>query len=347
MKLTWRPLDLELRRTFAISHGSIDVRHNVLVTIEAGGISGLGEAEPTSYYDETAESVIAELERFDPAPLGGVTKGVGVPEIVVECAPQLRDSISVLAALDAALWDIRGKQLGEPVWKLLGAPGTSNVPTSYTIAFGDPDTMAREAESAGEFRLLKIKVGTDNDIACLAAIREVSDVPIRVDANAAWTADEAIDRIGEMMAFGIELVEQPCAREDIDGLRRVREAATVPIIADESCHTADDVDALAGAVDGVNVKLVKCGGLCEAKRIVARAKERGLMLMAGCMTSSSLAITTAAHIAGWMDFVDLDGNLLLERDPFRGATLEDGVVQIPTAPGLGVEGGGDNANAGD
>ena len=347
MKLTWQPLDLRLRRTFAISHGAIDVRHNVLVRIDVGGIVGLGEAEPVPYYDETAGSAIAALEHFDPAPLDGIGKGAGVPEIVAECASQLGGSMSVLAALDAALWDVRGKQLGEPVWKLLGAPGTSTVPTSYTIAFGDPDTMAREAESAREFRRLKIKVGSDNDIACLSAIREVTDVPVRVDANAAWTADEAIDRIGEMMAFGIELVEQPCAREDIDGLRRVRETATVPIIADESCHTDDDVDALAGAVDGVNIKLVKCGGLCEAKRIVARAKERGLMLMAGCMTSSSLAITAASHIAGWMDFVDLDGNLLLERDPFRGASLEDGVVQPPAAPGLGVEGDEADANARD
>ncbi len=347
MKLTWRPLDLKLRRMFAISHGAIDVRHNVLVRIDAGGITGLGEAEPTAYYNETAESAIAALERCDPTPLEGISKGVGVPEIVAECASQLQGSISVLAALDAALWDIRGKQLGEPVWKLLDAPGVSRKPTSYTIAFGDPDTMAREAETAHGFRRLKIKVGTDRDIACLAAIREVSDVPIRVDANAAWTADEAIDRIGEMMAFGIELIEQPCAREDIDGLRRVRDAATVPIIADESCHTADDVAALTGAVDGVNIKLVKSGGLCEAKRIVASAKEHGLMLMAGCMTSSSLAITAASHIAGWMDFVDLDGNWLLERDPFRGASLENGVVQPPATPGLGVEGDGNNAHASD
>jgi len=347
VKLTWRPLDLKLRRTFAISHGSTDVRHNVLARIEAGGTVGLGEAEPTSYYGETAESVVAALEQFDPAPLESISKGVGVAEIVAECASQFEGNVSVLAALDAALWDIRGKQLGKPVWKLLDAPGTSTVPTSYTIAFGDPDTMAREAETARGFRRLKIKVGSDQDIACLAAVREVTDVPIRVDANAAWSADEAIDRIGEMMAFGIELVEQPCAREDIDGLRRVREATRVPIIADESCHTADDVAALAGAVDGVNVKLVKCGGLCEARRIVAAAREHGLMLMAGCMTSSSLAITAAAHIAGWMDFVDLDGNLLLERDPFRGASIENGIVKVPTAPGLGVEGDGNNANAHD
>ena len=339
MKLTWRPLDLKLRRTFAISHGATDVRHNVLVSLDADGVIGLGEAEPTAYYGETAETAIAALERFDPAPLDAVARGVPVGEIVAQCAPRLDGSASVLAALDAALWDVRGKQLGKPVWELLGAPPASHVPTSYTIGFGDPDTMAREAEAATAFKRLKIKVGAENDLACLAAIREVTDVPIRVDANAAWAAGEAVQRIAEMMGFGIELVEQPCGRDDIAGLRRVREAAAVPIIADESCHTADDVDALAGAVDGVNIKLVKSGGLCEAARIVARAKERGLKLMVGCMTSSSLAITAAAHIAGWMDFVDLDGNLLLASDPFRGAAVENGVVQIPAAPGLGVEGG--------
>ena len=337
MKLSWQPLDVKLKRTFTISRQSMDVRHNVLVTLEAGGITGLGEAEPTAYYDETAESAVAALERFDPAPLAKVEQDVPVADIVAECAAQLPGAMSVVAALDAALWDIRGKQLGEPVWKMLGAPNVCTVPTSYTIGMADPDTMARDAEEVGDrYKVLKIKVGADEDIACLTAIREVTALPIRVDANAAWTADEAIDRIAGMMEFDIELVEQPCAREDIDGLRRVHEAAAVPIIADESCHTAGDVGALAGAVDGVNIKLVKSGGLCEAKRIVARAREHDLKLMIGCMTSSSLAITAGAHIAGWMDFVDLDGNLLLADDPFRGATVEGGVIQIPNAPGLGV-----------
>jgi len=339
LKLSWRPLDVRLRQTFTISSQSLDVRHNVLVTIEAGGGTvGRGEAEPTTYYDETAESAIAALEAFDPAPLAKIDQDVPVDDIVGECAGQLAGAMSVLAALDAALWDIRGKQLGEPVWKLLGAPPKTNTPTSYTIGIADPDTMARGAEEAKErYSILKVKVGSDDDLARLTAIRQVTDLPIRVDANAAWTADEAIDKIAEMMQFGIELVEQPCAREDIDGLRRVREAAAVPIIADESCHTADDVDRLAGVVDGVNIKLVKSGGLSEAKRIVARAHQCGLKLMVGCMTSSSLAITAGAHIAGWMDFIDLDGNLLLADDPFRGATVEGGYIQIPTAPGLGVE----------
>jgi len=339
VKLSWNQLDVRLRQTFTISSQSLDVRRNVLVTLEAGGgIVGRGEAEPTPYYDETADSAIAALEAFDPAPLARIEEDVPVDDIVAECAEQLPGAMSVLAALDAALWDIRGKQLGEPVWRLFGAPGKTNTPTSYTIGIADPDTMARGAEEvAGRYEILKIKVGSDGDPARLTAIRQVTGLPIRVDANAAWTADEAIDKIAEMMQFGIELVEQPCAREDIDGLRRVREAATVPIIADESCHTADDVGLLAGAVDGVNIKLVKSGGLCEARRIVSRAYECGLTLMIGCMTSSSLAITAGAHIAGWMDFIDLDGNLLLADDPFRGATVEDGYIQIPTAPGLGVE----------
>ncbi len=337
MKLTWRQIDLRLRRTFTISRQSTDVRHNVVVELEVGGCVGLGEAEPTSFYSETAESAIAALERFAPSPLGAIAQDVPVDVIVAKCAEQLGGSMSVLAALDAALWDIRGKQTGRPVWNLLGAPGKCTMPTSYTIGIADPDTMARGAEEAGgRYKVLKIKVGGDSDVACLTAIRRVTRLPIRVDANAAWTADEAIEKIGRLTEFGIELVEQPCARWDIDGLRRVRQASAVPIFADESCHTVSDVDRLDGAVDGVNIKLVKSGGLCEARRIVARARELGLRLMAGCMTSSSLAITAAAQIAGWMDFVDLDGNLLLAEDPFRGATVEDGLVNVPEGPGLGV-----------
>ncbi len=337
MKLTWRRLDLRLRRTFTISRESLDVRRNVLVRLEAAGHAGLGEAEPTPFYGETAETALAALEHFDPAPLAGIERGEDVDTIVAECAARLKGHMSVIAALDAALWDIRGKQLGEPVWKLLDAPCRCSVPTSYTIGIADPDKMARAVEEVrGLYRVFKIKVGGENDVACLKAVRRVTDVPIRVDANAAWSADEAVERIREIAAFGVELVEQPCAREDIAGLHRVREAVDVPIIADESCHTAGDLDALDGAVDGVNIKLVKTGGLCEAARLARRALDLGLKVMVGCMTSSALAVTAATHVAGWADYVDLDGNLLLADDPFRGATVRAGVVQIPRGRGLGV-----------
>ena len=337
MRLTWRPLDLTLEEPFTISRSSIAVRHNVLVEIEVGGVAGRGEAEPTPYYGETAGTALTALERFDPAPLEGIGRDDSIEEIVSACAEQLRGHVSVLAALDAALWDVRGRQLGRPVWALLGAPGTCRVPTSYTIAIADPDAMARRAERAARsYKVLKVKVGTDDDAARLRAIREVTALPIRLDANAAWRADEARERVGQLAEFGIELVEQPCAREDIEGLARVREASPVPILADESCHTAADIPRLASAVDGVNVKLVKSGGLCEGARVVAAAGEHGMKVMIGCMTSSSLAITAAAHLAGRADFVDLDGNLLLAEDPFRGALVEDGVIQIPQSPGLGV-----------
>jgi L-alanine-DL-glutamate epimerase-like enolase superfamily enzyme len=340
VKLTWRPLPLPLRQTFTIAHRSIDARQNVLVELEAGGIVGRGEAEPTPYYDETAETALAALKAFDPAPLAGIEGGQPVAEIVIACAGQLGRNMSVLAALDAALWDIRGKQLGRPVWNLLGAPPRCRVPTSYTIGMADPDTMAREAERVRDtYRILKIKVGGESDVACLRAIRSVTDLPVRVDANAAWTGPEAVERIAELSEFGLELIEQPCPRADLDGLGRAAGSTELPVIADESCHTAADVDRLAGVVDGVNIKLTKSGGLCEAARIVERAKTHGLKLMIGCMTSSSLAVTAAAHVAGWMDFIDLDGNLLLAEDPFRGATVQGGMIRIPDAPGLGVEKG--------
>ena len=339
MQLTWRPIDLRLRKPFKIAgQAATEVRHNVAVSLDAGQYVGLGEAEPTGYYGENAETAMTALEQFDTAALDGFERGEPVEKMSDACAEQLAPKhMSVLSAIDCALWDLAGKRAGQPVWRLLGMPPKCAVPTSFTLGMAEPDEMAHDAATASAtYKILKIKVGSENDIAVLEAIRRVTNVPLRVDANSAWTANDAIERIRDIAAFGIELVEQPCARQDIDGLRRVREKSPVPIIADESCHTARDVDTLAGAVDGVNIKLVKSGGLSEAVRIIRRARELGLRLMVGCMTSSSLAITAASHICGAMEFVDLDGNLLLADDPYMGATVRDGVIEIPSVPGLGA-----------
>lgn len=339
MRLTWHPIDLPLSKPFKIAgQAATEVRHNVIVSLESGELVGMGEAEPTGYYGESAQTAIGALDDFDVSALDGFERGESVEKITAACAEQLVPKhMSVLSAIDCALWDLAGKRANQPVWGLLGMPPACTVPTSFTLGMAAPDEMARDAAvAARKYKILKIKVGSENDIAVLEAIRRVTDIPLRVDANSAWNADEAIERIHAIAVFNVELVEQPCARHDIDGLRRVRDKSPVPIIADESCHTARDVDTLAGAVDGVNIKLVKSGGLSEAVRIIRRANDLGLRLMVGCMTSSSLAITAASHIYGAMEFVDLDGNLLLADDPYAGATLRDGAIDIPSEPGLGV-----------
>ena len=191
----------------------------------------------------------------------------------------------------------------------------------------------REAEA---YPLLKVKLGTDRDLELIRALREVTDKPIYVDANTAWTPKEAVRMIRELAPYGVELIEQPTKPDDLEGLKFVREHSELPIFADESVKRAADIPSLVGCVDGINIKLVKCGGLLEAMRIIHIARAHGLQVMIGCMIESSLGITAAAHLTPLVDYADLDGHLLVANDPYRGVTLEKGKLILPNLPGIGV-----------
>jgi L-alanine-DL-glutamate epimerase-like enolase superfamily enzyme len=294
----------------------------------------LGEAAPYAFYGELRGTVGACLDAFadllgdDPFALDTVLDALDA---------RVAHNPSAKAAVDMALHDLLGKTTGRPLWQLWGLDPARGPLTSYSIGLDAPEVMAEKARNAAAFPILKIKVGTPRDLENVRAIREaVPEARLVVDANAAWTPHQAVRRIKELEPFGVEFVEQPVAARDLAGLRFVRERSALPLIADESCATADDVAALAGCVDGINVKLMKCGGLRRARRVIEVARAHHLAVMCGCLIESSLSITAAAHLLPLLDYADLDGNLLIAADPFEGVRCTAGRLTLPTGPGLGV-----------
>jgi L-alanine-DL-glutamate epimerase-like enolase superfamily enzyme len=228
--------------------------------------------------------------------------------------------------------------LGAPVYQLLGLDPTATPRTSFTIGIDTPEAMARKAAEAHAYPILKVKVGTPRDRDNLEAIRaQRPDAVIRVDANEAWTPKEAVRHIDELAAYDLEFVEQPVLGHDLEGLGHVRDAVALPVIADESCVVPHDVPRVAPYVDGINIKLMKCGGIYPALRMIHLARAHGLQVMMGCMIESSVAITAAAHLSPLLDYADLDGNLLIDDDPYRGVEVVEGRLTLSSEPGLGVQ----------
>jgi L-alanine-DL-glutamate epimerase-like enolase superfamily enzyme len=334
LRLTHEVLELETARPFGIARGTTSTRRVVWVRLaDADGVEGWGEAAPSPYYGETADSVVAALRVIEPVLPPDPFELENADAAMLQV---LRGDAAARAAVSAALHDLAGKRLGAPLWKLWGLDPGRAPRSSFTIGLDSPEVVQEKVREAASYPILKIKVGTRDDEAILRAVREVTDKPLRVDANAGWTAPQAIARLPLLEAMGVELVEQPVPPDDLEGLAAVHRASRLPIVADEACRTAADIPRLAGAVDGVNIKLAKCGSLREALRMVAVARAHRLSVMVGCMIETSLGITAAAHLTPLVDIVDLDGAALLARDPFLGASIEGGRVALPDGPGLGV-----------
>jgi L-alanine-DL-glutamate epimerase-like enolase superfamily enzyme len=332
VKLSARIVSLELAETFTIARGSQDVAEVVEIEIRHEGVSGFGEATPQEVYDESPESAKAYAEAVSPD-LGDDPFAL---ETVMERLPPVQ--YAARAAIDAALHDLQGKLAGQPVWRLLGLR-REGPPTSWTIWLGDPDDMARRTEAVeGRFKRLKLKLGGRDglDVERVGAVRSVTDLPLMVDVNEAWSLDEALEALSQLKELGVEYCEQPLPAGDPGG-PALKERSPLPIFVDEDCHVAADVPACAERAHGVNIKLAKSGGIREAIRIAHVARALGLGVMLGCMNESGLAIAAGAQIASLCDHVDLDGNLLLRHDPWPGVELVDG-VQLPSdSPGLGVQ----------
>ena len=246
---------------------------------------------------------------------------------------------SARAALSAALHDLVVKKLGQPLWRLWGLDPTRAPKSSFTIGLDTPEKMRAKVAEAAEYPILKIKLGTDHDEEILRTIRDATDKPIRVDANAGWTVARAKEMVPVLKEFGVEFLEQPLAPDDLDGLAEVRRTASqheLPVVVDESCLVSADIPRLAGRVDGINIKLAKCGSLREALRMIATARAHNMLVMVGCMIETSLGITAAAHFTPLVDAADLDGAALTTDDPFVGASIDGGQIRLPTEPGLGV-----------
>jgi L-alanine-DL-glutamate epimerase-like enolase superfamily enzyme len=245
---------------------------------------------------------------------------------------------SAHAGVSAALHDLVGKDAGLPLWKLWGLDPAEAPLSSFTIGLDEPDVVRQKVLEAAEYPILKVKLGTDRDEEILSTICDAAspETVLRVDANAAWTARQAVERIEMLAAYGVEFVEQPLDPADHEGFRFLHGRSALPIIADESCIDSAGVPGLVGLVDGINIKLAKCGGPREALRMIHSARASGLLVMMGCMLESSLGIAPAAHLASLLDYADLDGAALLAEDPFVGPGLVGPAIQTGDAPGLGV-----------
>lgn len=325
-----RLVDLELRHTFRLSRGASDTRRNVIVEVEQDGFVGLGEAAPIARYAQDWQSASAAIEMMARSleDLGAYRDAVARVAVPGQRAAE--------AALDMAVWDLAGKRLGAPIWRLLGLDLDSVPATSFTIGLDDPATMIAKTLEATGFRALKVKLGGPNDRAAIEAVRSVTDLPLRIDANEGWTLAQARANLAWLAELGVELVEQPMPADDLAGHKELRRASPLPIFADESIARAADIPRLADSFDGINIKLMKCGGLAEALRMIATARAHGLQVMLGCMIESSVATSAAAQISPLVDYADLDGSLLVSNDPFVGAKLENGCLRPSDEPGLGV-----------
>lgn len=337
MKLHYEIVPVRTKHPFIIARGGSSEWRVVWVRlVDDDGLEGWGEAAPSRFYGETPDTVVAALERLRPT-----VEALDPWHLVAAedaLAKELRGNAAARTALSVALHDLAGKRLGVPVWRMWGLDPSIAPLSSFTIGISDDDdTLRARVSEAAEYPVLKIKLGSSRDEAIIDVVRSAApDKILRVDANAAWTAKQALGMIELLADYDVEFVEQPLPPHDLEGLRFVRDRSPLPIIADESCLVATDVARLAGVVDGVNLKLAKCGGLGEALKIIHTARAHGMLVMAGCMIESSLGISAAAQLAPLLDFADLDGAALLAEDPFRGATISGGRIELPTAPGLGV-----------
>lgn len=342
MRARFDTVELSTTVPFRISRGTTTTTENVVVALEHDGETGYGAAAPSRYYGETTESVEARL----PA-LFEVVEAAGDPyaprTIHDELCAVAADYPAARAAVDVALWDLAGKLLDAPVYRILGlsADPEGCPPTSFTVGLAETSEMergAREAAAAG-YPVLKVKLGTNRDLAIVEAIREAApDVRLRVDANESWDVDEAVRKCEALSAYDVEFVEQPVAASDPDGLLEVHERSPIPIAVDESCLTADDVPAVADRCDVVTLKLMKTGGLTPALDLVATARAHGLEVMCGCMLETNASIAAAAHLLPMVEYADLDGSLLLESDPYAGVQVSQGRFDLASVErGTGAE----------
>jgi len=334
MKLTIRSFDLPLKYTFTISYDSRDVQPTLIVELEHNGQKGYGEATSNPYYGFTIENMTAALEN-----IRGLIEETELesPEAFwATVQPHLQDNPFALCALDLAANDLFGKLQGQPLYKLWGL-NTEHIPlTNYTIGIDTIENMVKKLKEM-PWPLYKIKLGTKEDVAIIQELRKHTDAVFRVDANCAWGVEETIENSKQLKPLGVEFIEQPMRADDLEGMKKVYEQSVLPLIADESCITESDVAKCVGHFHGVNVKLMKCGGLTPARRMLKEARELGLKTMVGCMTESSVGISAIAHLLPMLDYVDMDGALLLSKDIARGVTITDGKVTYSNVNGTGAE----------
>lgn len=337
--LSTKIIKLELQNVWTISRNSSRFKENVFVKLEKDGITAFGEAAPNIRYGESARLTQQMIERTAEAFCAAdLTNCAQVKEEIID--PSIINQNCARAALDIAMIDYAAKRLNLPLYQMLERDPADTPVTSFSIGIDTPDEIKRKVLQAADFPVLKIKLGTDHDEAIISAVRSVTDKPIRVDANEGWTDKEtAITKIDWLSRhIGVEFIEQPMPAHMLRETAWVRRRVDIPFIADEAVKTAADIPALSQVYDGINIKLMKAGGIQEALGMIHVARAVGLKIMLGCMIESSLAITAAAHISPLVDWADLDGNLLITNDPFSGVKVKNGKLLLNNLPGLGTTG---------
>ena len=335
MKLSWEPYELELRHTFTVASYSRKTTPGVQVRLEYDGFTAHGEASMPPYLGHTVESVCAFLAKVD---LEQFADPFQLEDILAYVDSLSEGDAPAKAAVDIALHDLFGQLLGQPLFRIWGLDAAKAPSTTFTIGIDTPEVVREKTlECAGKFNILKVKVGLDNDEEMIRTIRSVTDLPLAADANQGWKdRQKALDEIFWLAEQGVVMVEQPMPREQLDDIAWITERSPVPIFADESIQRLRDIPAIKGAFSGINIKLMKCTGLLEARKMLTYARAEGLKVMLGCMTETSCACTAAAHLSPAVDFADLDGNLLISNDPFEGMTVRGGRMILPDRPGLGL-----------
>ena len=335
MHMKFFPYELELTHTFTVSSYSRKSTPDVQVEIEYEGITGYGEASMPPYLGQSVASVTAFLEKVD---LSQFADPFQLEDILSYIDGLSEGDSAAKAAVDIALHDLVGKLIGQPWYRLWGLDAAKAPSTTYTIGIDTPEVVKEKTlEAAGRFNILKVKVGLDSDQEMIRTIRSVTDVPLAVDANQGWKdRSKALDEIHWLASQGVVMVEQPLPVDRLDDTAWLTERSPLPIFADESIQRLRDIPSLAGAFSGINIKLMKCTGMREAWKMVTLARALGMKVMVGCMTETSCAVSAAAQLSPAVDFADLDGNLLISNDRFRGVQVVSGKLTLPDAPGIGI-----------
>lgn len=333
MEFHYSTYRIRLRHTFTIARSSHDYYNIIFVYLTKGGVTGVGEAVPMDRYGEPFKRLLKLAMTFD---ISDVDTFGSLDNWLDQLLPKAEGSHSFSMAIDTAAHDLWGKLHGEPLYDHLGAPPKKTPLTSFTIGIDNINVIRQKVIEAEQYPILKVKLGTKDDRDIINAIRNCTDKVIRVDANEGWNLKTAVEMCDWLTKQNVEFVEQPLPASDLEATARLKEQSPLKIIADENCLDSRDIPVIADAFHGINIKLMKCGGVREGYKMVQMARERGLEIMLGCMIETSVAITAATHLSPLVDYADLDGHILISNDPYQGVKINEGKLIIPNGPGLGI-----------
>ncbi|MFW6257271.1 MAG: dipeptide epimerase [Prolixibacteraceae bacterium] len=334
LKLSFEPYNLQLRHVFTLAKSSRSITPVMLTKLEYDGITGYGEASMPPYLGETQKTAAKFLSALNLSQFNDPFRLEEILDYVDEAAP---GNTAAKAAVDIALHDLVGKMIKQPWYKIWGYSAEKTPYTSFTIGIDKPEVVQQKVKEASEFKILKVKLGRENDKEMIETIRSISDVPLCVDVNQGWNNKEkALEMIHWLKERGVQYVEQPMPKEKLDDVAWLTEKSPLPIIADEAIQRIPDVRNTLGVYSGINIKLMKCTGMREAHKMVNLAHAQGMKVMIGCMTETSCAISAAAQLSPQTDWADLDGNLLISNDPYEGVKIPDGKIALIEKPGIGI-----------